>query len=145
MFSTLFVIYQVVLSLQTYMSSNKNWKLEHYKGLIIKEDTINVITNIDNYIENSDKKVYVMDSASALYMIPINRYNKNYDMLLLGNLGGRGEQGQIEDLSKELPNVRVLIKKDKYIRNWQNPENLREWIIKNMKKQGEIETYDIYE
>ena len=144
-FSILFVIYQVFLSLQTYISSNKNWELEHYKGLIIKQNIIDSITEIDNYIINSDKKVYILDASSAFYMIPINIYNKNYDMFLLGNLGKRGEQGQIDDLKKEIPNIKVLIKIDKYLRNWQNPENVRKWVIKNMSRQGEIGVYDIYE
>jgi len=29
-------------------------------------------------------------------MIPIDKYNKDYDMFLKGNIGKDGEQGQIE-------------------------------------------------
>ena len=77
-------------------------------------------------------------------MIPIDKYNKNYDMFLKGNLGSEGEEGQIQEL-KEKTNEKILIMNKNYNRNWQNPEEVRKYIIKNMKKQGQIGIFDIYE
>ena len=77
-------------------------------------------------------------------MIPIDKYNKNYDMFLKGNLGKKGEKGQIENLQNE-ENVIVLIINSNYNRNWQNPERVRQYIIDNWNKKGEIEQFDIYE
>ena len=55
-----------------------------------------------------------------------------------------GEEGIIEDLENE-DNYLVLIKSEEYSRNWQNPEKVRKYIIKNMNKTGEIDVFDIYE
>jgi len=77
-------------------------------------------------------------------MIPIDIYNKDYDMFNKGNLGSEGEEGQIENLKNE-KNIIVLIKNDKYARNWQNPEKVRKHIIENWNKKGEINQFDIYE
>ena len=77
-------------------------------------------------------------------MIPLDKYNKNYDMFLKGNLGTKGEIGQIENLEKE-ENIVVLILNDNYSRNWQNPEKVRKYIINNWNKKGEIGKFDIYE
>lgn len=39
----------------------------------------------------------------------------------------------------------MLIKGEQYSRNWQNPEKVRKYIIKNMNKKGKIDVFDIYE
>ena len=59
------------------------------------ENYIKSIKEIEEYIDLSEKKVYILDATAALYMIPIDRYNKNYDLFLIGNLGKDGEEGQI--------------------------------------------------
>ena len=77
-------------------------------------------------------------------MIPIDKYNKDFDMFLKGNIGSKGEEGQIEKLEKKT-NTIVLIMNKKYQRNWQNPEKVREYIVNNWTKVGQIENFDIYE
>ena len=144
-FSIMFVIYQVINSSYIYIKSNKNMNIEHYKYLIIKQDTIDYIGKIDKYIEESKKEVYILDSSAAFYMIPINRYHKDYDMFNLGNLGSKGEDGQIENIKQQVGYVKILIKKDKYSRNWQTPETVRKWIKQNMKKTDQVGTFEVYE
>lgn len=144
-FSIMFVIYQVINSSYIYIKSNKNMNIEHYKYLIIKQDTIDYIGKIDKYIEESKKEVYILDSSAAFYMIPINIYHKDYDMFNLGNLGSKGEDGQIENIKQQVGYVKILIKKDKYSRNWQTPENVRKWIKQNMKKTDEVGAFEVYE
>lgn len=119
--------------------------MNHFK--FIPSTLDNSIIQINNYIEQQNfenKKVYILDATACMYMIPINKYNKNYDMFLKGNLGSKGEVGQIENLDKE-ENVIVLIKNENYSRNWQNPEQVRKHIIENWAKKGEINEFDIYE
>ena len=132
----------VLLYFMNYESfSNK----KHFKYIVSNLD--NNITEIDNFIfeqNKNGKKVYILDATACLYMIPIDKYNKNYDMFLKGNLGKKGEKGQIENLQNE-ENVIVLIINSNYNRNWQNPERVRQYIIDNWNKKGEIEQFDIYE
>ena len=50
----------------------------------------NEIQKIDQFIiecEKNNKTVYILDATAAIFMIPIDKYNKDYDMFLKGNLG----------------------------------------------------------
>ena len=117
--------------------------LNHFNYIIQSQDQINSIKDIGEYIQKQ-KKVYILDAASAISTIPINQYTKNYDMFLVGNIGAKGEEGIIENLKKEEDYI-VLIRNKQYARNWQNPEKVRKYIIENMNKTGEIDIFDIYE
>ena len=55
----------------------------------------------------------------------------------------KGKNGQIKNLKNE-KEKQVLIKNDKYLRNWQNPENVRKYVKTGMTKIGEIGIFDIY-
>ncbi len=127
-----------------YKNLNKNTELNHFKYLPIEEQGILNIKEIDDFIESKEKQVIIQDATAALYMIPINRYNKNYDMFLKGNIGSKGEEGQIEILKNSTDKI-ILIRNDNYQRNWQNPEKVRTYIKNNMKKTGQIGIFDIYE
>ena len=108
------------------------------------ESSIEQIKEVEEYIKSQEKDVYILDASAVWYMIPIDRYNKNYDMFNKGNLGSKGEEGQIEAL-KNTENKIILIKKDGISRNWQNPEEVRKYIKENMKKTGQVRIFDIYE
>ena len=131
-------------SVNIYVKSNKNYELKHFKFTIMNENYIKLVKNIGEYINSSQKKVYILDGAASVYMIPIDKYNKDYDMFLKGNLGKDGEEGQIEKLKNE-ENAIILIMNSKYKRNWQNPEKVRSYIINNKEKTGEIGNFEIYE
>ena len=123
---------------------DKNFStLNHFKNVTIGKDFEENIRKVDEFIEKSDKKVYILNFDAAIYMIPIDRYNKNYDMFLNGNIGSKGENGQIENIKNE--DAMYLIVKDGISRNWQNPENVRKFVQENMQKKGEIESFEIYE
>ena len=109
----------------------------------ISEKLENRIRNVESYIENSKEKVYILDSDAALYNIPIDTYNKDFDMFNKGNLGGKGEQGQIEKI-QNMSNIKILIRKDGLSRNWQTPEEVRKYIKENLEKQESIEIFDVY-
>ena len=55
-----------------------------------------------------------------------------------------GEEGQIKNIKKDTEKV-YLIMNDKNRRNWQNPERVRKYIIKNKQKIDEIGVFDVYE
>lgn len=117
--------------------------LNHYSYIPISNGIETQIKEMIKYL-NSNEDVYILDSSSIVYKIPLDTYSKNYDMFLKGNLGSKGEGGIIEDL-KNKEDIKVLIMKEKYSRNWQNPEEVRKYITGNWNKTGEIQLFDIYE
>lgn len=141
--SAIFITFLSSEKIIEYINNAGNYKdLNHFKYIEISKEYVAQIKEIQNYILENEN-VYILDADAPIYMIPIDKYNKNYDMFLKGNLGSRGEEGQIEDL--QLNNNRILlIKNEKYHRNWQNPEKVRNYIINNMEKQGELLFFDIY-
>ena len=118
-------------------------KLQHYKYIPISKDYEREIMEVEEYIKKSDKKVYILNYDAAIYMIPIDIYNKDYDMFLKGNIGSKGEEGKIEKIKKE--NARYLIVREGISRNWQNPEMVRKYIQNNMKYIETISNFDVYE
>ncbi len=117
--------------------------LENFTYIPISKELEENIIKVDNYIQKQENDVYIVDATAAIYMIPINKYNKNYDMFLKGNIGSKGAKGIIEDLqSKE--NIILLIIKDKRNLNWQTPVDVIEYIQNKYKKTGEIEGFEIW-
>ena len=64
-------------------------------------------------------------------------------MFLRGNLGAKGEEGQIEKI-KEMNNTVLLIKNEKIPLNWQTPKEVIEYVKNNLEKIGTINFFDIY-
>ena len=98
---------------------------------------------VGEYIRINDN-VKILDATASIYMIPIDRYNQNYDMLLKGNLGFNGEHNIIEEISNS-KDTKNLILNDKYNKNWQTPLNIIDYVKENKTKIGKIEIFDIYE
>ena len=139
-----FTIYNVVILIQ-YISACRGYnELEHFKYIPASSESIRKIDNFILEQNREGKEVYILDATAAIYMIPIDRYNKDYDMFLKGNIGAEGEEGQIEKLENEANTV-ILIMNENYRRNWQNPEKVREYIINNWTKVGEIQNFDIFQ
>ena len=132
--------------LKAYILSLKgNQNLNHFKGILMDNDLANRISIMDEYLlEKEGKTVYILDSMSAIFTIPIDRYYKNYDIFDIGNFGGKGEDGIIEDL-KNTDNLLVLIRKDGIPKNWQHPYKITDYAIENFEKIDEIDIYDVYE
>lgn len=134
-------------NLYNYIKTEKNQRIAHYKNIEISENLVNRIDEIDSYIleqENQGKKVYILDAEAAIYMIPINKYNKDYDMFLKGNIGKNGEQGQIEKIQKRNENELYLVRDSKLKSNWQTPLNVVNYIRENLENIGEVSIYEIY-
>lgn len=147
-FTYIFLFAMLVYTLSEYIVIYKEYglskDLNHFKYIPISESLEISIKNMDDYLLNCDNKVYILDSDAVVYMIPIDRYNKDYDMFNLGNFGGKGENGKIEDLKNE-DNIIVLLRNNAFSRNWQHLENVRKYIEDNWIKIGTIQMYDVYE
>lgn len=117
---------------------------EHYKHLTITNNLNESLTEVSNYIKNSKKDVKILDASAAFYMIPINKYNKHYDLLLKGNLGLNGTEKLISEI-KESQNTQYLIMKNEKGLNYQTPLEIINFVKENKTKVGEINKFDIYE
>ena len=117
---------------------------KHFKNIPLKTGHIKLTQELyDFYKENNDKKIIIVDAEACVYDIPMDIYNKNFDMFLKGNIGKNGEEGLISNIENSTNNI-YLIKKEGATLNWQTPKSVIEYIRKNMKKLGSIEYYDIY-
>ena len=124
-------------------SSSEQSNLKHYKHIIADDKKIR---KIDNYIlekEKTGKNVYILDAQAAYYMIPLDKYNKDFDMLMKGNFGAKGEEGLIETI-KESKDSLYLVLNSKFRNNWQHPHEVTNYIKQNLKHIGSIENYEIY-
>lgn len=120
--------------------------LEHFKMIPTDEGHYLRVTSIDSYIlseKEKGNKVYILDAISAMFTIPINEYHKNYDMFNIGNFGGRGEEGIIQDLENE-KNIIILILKDDYNLNWQCPKKVIKYVKEELIHVAEIGIFDVY-
>ena len=143
-----FILKTMLSNIYDYMKIEKNVEISHYKNIEVSENLVERIKNMDNYIlqkEQEGQKVYILDSDAAIYMIPINKYNKDYDMFLKGNIGKDGEQGQIEKIKNKDENELFLIRKPNLRTNWQTPLEVINYIRGNLEKVGELSIYEVYE
>lgn len=127
-------------------NEDRRTDIKHLKNTPVEEYLYDRINYIDSFIQKENelgKEVYVLDLASALYSVTIDRYQKNYDMFNLGNFGGKGTEGIIQDLdSKE--NAIILIKNSKYKQNWQHPNEVTDFVRENYRYIGELDIYEVY-
>ena len=143
---SLFLIFYLISSIyQIGINIPKNHNIKHYTGISISDNLLNKINTIDEYISNEKNPVYILDAEASIYMIPIDRYYKDFNLFNKGNLGSKGEDGQIEKINKLNSGDKILIKNDNYKRNWQSPEKVISYIKNNLNKIGEISIFDIYE
>lgn len=138
------IIYSFIVLIQYISTCGQYTNLNHFKYIPASSENIQKIGNFILEQNQKGKEVYILDATASIYMIPLDKYNKDYDMFLKGNIGAKGEQGQIERL-ENTKNTIVLIMNENYRRNWQNPEQVREYIINNWTKVGQIENFDVYE
>lgn len=147
------ILFSIILTksidnIYKYLETDKNTEIKHYSNIEIGENLKQRIKYIDKYIlekEKEGKKVYILDAEAAIYMIPLDKYNKDYDMFLKGNIGKDGEQGQIEKIKNKDENELFLIRKPNLRTNWQTPLEVINYIRENLEKVGELSIYEVYE
>lgn len=142
-----FIAVRGIENITEYTKQEKNETIEHYKNIQISEYLQERINEIDNFIleqEKENKKVYILDAESAIYMIPINNYNKDYDMFLKGNIGKDGQEGQIQKIKQKETNEIILIRKRNLQSNWQTPTEVVNYVRENLEFMGEVSIYEVY-
>ena len=95
-------------------------------------------------VDGNTVSVYILDAEAAIYMIPLDKYNKDYDMFLKGNIGKDGEEGQIQKIKQKEENALYLILRKNISLNWQMPENVINYIRENLELVEEISIYEVY-
>ena len=114
-----------------------------YYGGIMDTSIYHKIENITEYIKTSKKKVIILSHDAAFYMINLKESNGKMDLPFKGNLGMKGEEGLIEEIS-QMKEVEILIKKKEEDMNWQESKIVRNFIIGNYEYIAEIEDFLIY-
>ena len=137
------LILQAINDIYLYTQMDKS-VLNHFSNIPISSTLQDRIIEVDAYIQDEERDVYILDSEAAVYMIPLDKYNKDFDMFLKGNLGSASEEGQIEKI-KNMKNAVILIKNDKMALNWQTPTKVIEYVKTNLKKIGTVSFFDVYE
>ena len=120
-----------------------SWEDPFFGGLITKEEYEKNETVIQ-YIRDNEKNVIILSDKAALYMVPLQRNNGDFDLPLKGNFGSQGEDGLIAKINN-MENTQFLIYNGDEEVVYQEVERTKEYIKDTMKYVGKIDDFDIYE
>ena len=148
------VVFTVILknsakNIYNYIKEEKNTEIKHYYGIEISDILLDRIKSIDSFIQEKqvDNNILILDAQAVAYKIPLNCYDKNYDMFLKGNIGKDGEEGIIKDLENKKnnnDNILILIKRADMEPNWQVPGKVIKYVRENYEKVEEVSIFDVY-
>ena len=119
---------------------------KHYEGIYVPEYLSKRISDVTDKVRaysNSGRESIIVDAEAAIYDIALNRYKKNYDMLLIGNIGENGVEKIINEI-KDAHNVYYFVKNPQYALNWQLPEDIVDYIRNNFKYHETVSVFDVY-
>ena len=119
---------------------------KHYEGIYVPEYLSKRISDVTDKVRlysNSGRESIIIDAEAAIYDIVLNRYKKNYDMLLIGNIGEHGVEKIINEI-KDSHNVYYFVKNSQYALNWQLPEDIVDYIRNNLKYHETVSVFDVY-
>ena len=119
---------------------------KHYEGIYVPEYLSKRISDVTDKVRaysNSGRESIIVDAEAAIYDIVLNRYKKNYDMLLIGNIGENGVEKIINEI-KDSHNVYYFVKNPQYTLNWQLPEDIVDYIRNNLKYHETVSVFDVY-
>ena len=119
---------------------------KHYEGIYVPKYLSNRISDVTDKVRlysNSGRESIIIDAEASIYDIVLNRYKKNYDMLLIGNIGERGVEKIINEI-KDSHNVYYFVKNPQYALNWQLPEDIIDYIRNNLKYHETVSVFDVY-
>ncbi len=119
---------------------------KHYEGIYVPEYLSKRISDVIDKVQaysNSGRESIIVDAEAAIYDIVLNRYKKNYDMLLIGNIGENGVEKIINEI-KDSHNVYYFVKNPQYALNWQLPEDIVDYIRNNLKYHETVSVFDVY-
>ena len=119
---------------------------KHYEGIYVPDYLNKRISDVTDKVQaysNSGRESIIVDAEAAIYDIVLNRYKKNYDMLLIGNIGENGVEKIINEI-KDSHNVYYFVKNPQYALNWQLPEDIVDYIRNNLKYHETVSVFDVY-
>lgn len=121
-------------------------KNSSFFGVFVYNETLEKSEEIESYIKNKNKKgidVIILSYDAAFPMINLKQSHGAYDLLFNGNLGYDGINKIKEDIQNR-ENTEFLIVTDEKDVFWQEPLEIREFIIENLDYSGQICNYSIY-
>ena len=121
----------------------KGCELNHYKKIPVYPELEHQIIVVDEYISKMQEKGYevlIADASAAVYMIPLDSYHKDFDMLLKGNTGSQS----VEDLLDGKERALFLILEDERSWNWQTNRELNYYIMKHLEYIEEMSGFGVY-
>lgn len=108
-----------------------------FKYMNISLEAQNKIIEMKEYIESFEKEnnmpIYIIDSKAAKYNLALERNGGLFDLPLYGNLGKEDYNNIINKL-KDMNNYAVIILHNEKDIFWQEPKEIREYIINNFEK-----------
>lgn len=122
-------------------------KNSKYNQLYICDEGLEKINKLKEYIidkKNKNINVIILSYEAVLPMVELDINNGDFDLAFVGNLGYDGENKLIEKI-KKLENTEILIFTDEEDCFWQESKKVREYIMNNMRKTGELLEYTVYE
>ena len=117
-----------------------------YYGAVYENGLKEKINSLCDYIVKKREQgisVKVVSYKAMLYMTRLKINNGDLDEPFLGNLGKEGKDGLIKKIS-QLKNSEILITKNEKSRCYQEPLEVRKFIMENYEQIGEIEEFYIY-
>lgn len=136
----------VIIERNVNVKENVLVPFKHYEGIYVPEYLDKRISDVTDKVRaysNSGMESIIIDAEAAIYDIVLNRYKKNYDMLLIGNIGENGVEKLINEI-KDSHNVYYFVKNPKYALNWQFPEDIVDYIRNNLKYHETVSVFDVY-
>ena len=120
----------------------KQCELLHFEGLPISPEIEEQIKTVDAYLLDAGKDgvdVIIADEDAAAYMIPVEKYYKNFNLLLVGNVGSNS----LEDLLWRECAIYLVARNEESLGK-QAHADLIEYIKENYTKIGEVSGFDAY-
>ena len=143
----LFVIHIINNIIEYNKKYNKEYVLAHYENIPLTSNNIQNNKELKEFYEIKKQEGYnviIVDADACFYTIPLDVYNKNYDMFLKGNIGKDGEDGIIDNIKNSSKTI-YLLKKKEFSLNWQTPTKVLEYIRNNLNKTAEFSVFEVWE
>lgn len=124
------------------IKETKPCELNRYQGLRIEAGLESQIEQVGQYVlqqEAAGVKVLMADSYAAVYMLPLDKYDKDFSLLNVGNVGTQS----VETLLKR-EDALFLVTRNTERLNHQSHFELIEHIKTHYEKQEEVLNFDAY-
>ena len=121
-------------------------KQNAFYGTYLDAEEYKKMETVKKYIKEREKEginVIIPEYNASLYMVQLNKNNRQFDMLLQGNLGYDGINKSIEEISK-MKNTEFLIFTNDDEHHYQTPQEIIDYIKQNFEKKEELTDYTIY-